>query len=198
MVDQKMTPLDKLASHLQRPNDFASGYLMHHQEVLHQIDGVAIGNLIRVLAGVRENGRAVWFAGNGGKASICAEFANDLTTALPSTKAIRAFSLMANATALTAAANDFGYKNALVHLADRLVENQDLMVILSGSGNSENIVTLARWCAHNDIDVVGIGRGGALKDLSDHFISIPCEDDGPTEDAMMSILHICQAWFARR
>ena len=175
---------------------FAHRYLRKTMDVLESIDGDEVRVLIQMLDDCRSRRAMIYFIGNGGKAALSAEWANDLTVALPPRiTPFRAASLVDNAAMLTAAANDYSYDDALAHIIARVAWRDDMLVALSGSGNSVNIIQAVNEARGQGMFTVGIGRGGKLRTCVDHFVTIPAEDDGPTEDAMMAVLHITHAWF---
>ncbi len=198
-MKQKTPPtiLDTAFAASPTPADFAKHYRNEVRKVIEGMDLLAIGRLVAMFDECRKREGVIYFCGNGGKAALCAEWVNDLTVALPRSR-FRAFSLMDNLPALTAAANDYGYGSALGRIFEPMARSGDLLVALSGSGFSDNIlyvVDAALWI--DGVRTIGVGRGGPLKHLVDLHIDIPSTDDGPTEDATMALLHIVHAWFIR-
>ena len=179
------------------PDDFAESYRHELARVIARIDLAAIGELVAMFDDCRKRDGVIYFCGNGGKAALCAEWVNDLTVALPDSK-FRAHSLMDNIPVLTAAANDYNYHGALLRIFKPMARPGDMLVCLSGSGLSENVIRVAEWCNVRGVKSVGVGRGGLLKNLVDLHITIRSSDDGPTEDATMMVLHIVHAWFLRQ
>lgn len=192
----KETQLDIGFSQSKTPLQFAAKYCDEIIHVMQRFDIAAVGEFIAILEDVRSADGTIYFCGNGGKAALCSEFVNDLTVALPR-KPFRAQSLMDNVTALTAAANDYDYEMAVTRILAPMLRAGDLVVALSGSGNSANVINAVQCATRFKVVSVGIGRGGILKNYVDLHIPINCEDDGPTEDATMMILHMVHHWFIR-
>ncbi len=196
-LGMKTTPLDHAFGLSKTPAIFAFHYMGRIVFMANGFDVNAVGAFIGMLEECRDAGGTVYFCGNGGKAALCSEFVNDLTLALPGNP-FRAQSLMDNVAMLTAAANDYSYDQALARILGPMLRPEDLVVALSGSGNSENVINAVIRATRHGVKSVGIGRGGKLHAYVDLHIPIDAEDDGPTEDAIMMIIHMCQAWFYRQ
>jgi D-sedoheptulose 7-phosphate isomerase len=191
-----LTPLDIAFAEVSGPMQFAYRYYAEIGKLLEKMNQGQVEELIKLFDQCRVQDGDIWFAGNGGKTALCAEWVNDLTVALP-VKPFRAHSVMERVASLTAASNDYTYTSAIWRILRPMVRVPDLCVFLSGSGDSANIVYAAEAAKKNGITVIGIGRGGTLKDIADYHVLIPALDDGPTEDAIMMLLHIVHAWFLR-
>jgi len=190
------TRLNDVFSHATGPADFAAGYLLATTEALNMLDLVNVERFINDLTELRNRGNTVYFAGNGGKCALCSEFVNDLSVALPGSW-FRAQSLMENLPGLSAASNDFAWEEALSRRFEPIVQQADMLVGISGSGTSANIVHVMETAKRMGIRTVSIGRGGTIADLAGLSIVIPTEEDGPTEDAILSLIHIIYGWFLR-
>ncbi len=137
----------------------------------------------------------IYVAGNGGSASIsnhlCCDFLKtaDHRDFFP----LNAVSLSANASVLTAIANDISYEATLSYQLDRVLNSGDHVVILiSSSGNSPNIVAAAKLVKNRGIKLIGLTgfSGGELKKLADVSLHIPVDNYGVVEDAHQSIMHL--------
>lgn len=195
-VNTDASPLDIAFELSSGPMQFSYHYLCELCKVLEKINQGHIGELIGKLYDCRTREGTIYFCGNGGKAALCQEWVNDLTVALPNCT-FRAQSLMDNVAALTAASNDYTYDSALTRIFVPQSRPGDLLVALSGSGNSTNILHVVEQANIWGIETIGIGRGGQLKEIVKLFVEVPAQDDGPTEDAMMMLVHVCHAWFIR-
>jgi D-sedoheptulose 7-phosphate isomerase len=191
------TPLDRVFKEVDTEAEFAFCYGEEIRKVMYTLDFKSIGYLIGVFEAARRRGAHIYFIGNGGKAALCDEWVNDLSVALPD-KPFKVHSLMGRVSALTAASNDYDWDTALMRILEPLINKNDLLVALSGSGESNNIIIAVQCANARGMQTVGIGRGGALEIIAKLFIKIPAEDDGPTEDAIMSIIHMCHHWFIRK
>ncbi len=193
-----MTPLDDVFDKVSTPKQFAFAYMSILSDGLASVNYGQIENLIKFLKRARERGAHLYFIGNGGKATLCDEWVNDLSVALPD-KPFKAHSIMSRTASLTAASNDYenGYTSALSRIMEPLVSSNDVVIALSGSGESLNIIHAVEWANEVGAQTIVIGRGGQVSSISDLFLKIPVEDDGPTEDMTMAVLHVIHAWFKR-
>jgi D-sedoheptulose 7-phosphate isomerase len=180
--------------------DFARGYFDYVGEILRRIDVGAASEMLKAFEDARIAGKSIYFCGNGGKAALATEWANDLTIALEIAPAFRAFSLTDNAPIITAIGNDHGYEEVFSRQVRALAQPGDVVVGLSGSGRSSNVLAAMR--AAKEIAALTIGitgsDGGDLKHGVDISVHIPTEpDDGPIEDAFMALLHMTVMRFKR-
>jgi D-sedoheptulose 7-phosphate isomerase len=193
-----VTPLAAAYDTAEDEEDFSRFYADHLCEVLKTLPHGRIADLAEALIDLRQREGTLYPIGNGGKASLCDEFANDLGPALGPERAVRVHSIVSNAAWLTAQSNDGLYEKALWNILDGLVDENDMVLAMSGSGTSKNVVNAINHARKAGIQTVGIGRpGGRLEGLVEIFLPIQAEDDGPTEDAMMAIIHILHNWLLR-
>ena len=171
----------------------ATTYLARLSELLTMIPENALSAAIDVLRRAQADGRRVYIMGNGGSAATSSHLATDLmkTSRVAGQPAIRAFSLTDNSALLTAWANDVAYERVFEEYLEAVVEPQDVVVAISASGNSPNV--LRGIAAANDrgaytIALVGFD-GGALIDAVDLAIHVKSTDYGLVEDAHMAVGH---------
>ena len=184
------------------PVSFAKGYLEYLQSVLRQIDAAEIAGFIRVLLDARERGVTVFFIGNGGSAATASHFANDLSIGTNDyEKPFRVMSLTDNVAVLTAIGNDFGYDQIFVRQLHVLGKSGDVVVGVSASGNSPNILKAFEYANSAGIATVAITAfdGGKMKSLANHGIHVPTgpKEYGPAEDAHMVLDHLIGAYLMR-
>ena len=134
----------------------------------------------------------IYLVGNGGSAANAHHIVGDYskTFALLG-KAINISSLSDNACYITAASNDLDYSQVYEILINTRVKNNDLLIFLSGSGNSMNLVKAARMAMGQGIKtsaIVGYS-GGALKELVDIPVHVKINDMEIAEDSQMAIFH---------
>lgn len=146
--------------------------------------------------------RLVFIAGNGGSAATASHWANDLNkgTAVPGQPRFRAVALTDSVPLMTAWANDVAYDSIFVEQLANLCRPGDLLVVISGSGNSPNIVAAARWAREHGATVVGLtgGTGGQLRGLVDHCVLAPTHRMEQIEDVHLVVAHaLCVALRAR-
>lgn len=174
---------------------FARGYLDYLSEVLAQLDVAAIAAFTEVLLQARERGARIFFIGNGGSAATASHFANDIAIGSRSwVKPFRALSLTDNVAVLTAIANDYGYAEIFTLQLKTQMAPGDVVVAISVSGNSSNVVQAVEYAnAHGAITVGLTGfDGGQLKRLAQFVVHVPTNkgEYGPAEDVHMILDHL--------
>ena len=184
------------------PVEFARGYLEYLQAVLRRIDPAEIGQFIRTLLDARERSAAIFFIGNGGSAATASHFANDLSIGTNEyDKPFRAFSLTDNVPILTAIGNDFGYEEIFVRQLRALGKSGDVLIGISASGNSPNLLNAFEYASSIGISTVAITAfdGGKMKELASHGIHVPTDlkEYGPAEDAHLVLDHLVTAYLMR-
>jgi D-sedoheptulose 7-phosphate isomerase len=148
------------------------------------------------------NGQHVFTLGNGGSASTASHMAADLAknTIGANMRRFRIVSLNDNQALLTAVANDLGYENVFSEQLKNLIRAGDLLVVISASGNSPNIINAIQYAQQQCAEVVGIlgFDGGVAAQLADLPIVVPCDHYGVVEDVHLIINHIIVDYFACR
>ncbi len=167
---------------------------------LSKIDQSSIGKALFVLNQSFESGARVWIAGNGGSAATASHFATDLSRCKNSNdKSIKGISLCDNSGLITAISNDFGYEYIFSHQLSNLATSGDLLIILSASGNSKNILEVLCWAKNNQVKTIALTGfdGGEANKMADISIHIPTEigDYGVVEDAHSIICHFLSSQF---
>lgn len=151
-----------------------------------------------------QQGKRIYFCGNGGSAAdaqhLAAEFSGRF---YKNRKALPAEALHCNTSYLTAVANDFGYEEVYARLVDGIMEPGDVLIGLSTSGNSPNIVKAFEVARLKSVTTMGFtgSKGGQLAMLSDHLINVPSDDTPRIQESHIMVGHIiCQlveaAYFA--
>ena len=186
----------------ENPVAFAEAYLKHLKSVLSRIDHSEIGCFIETLLDARNRGATVFFMGNGGSASTASHFANDLLIGTNDyDRPFRTISLVDNVSIITAISNDFGYDEIFVRQLQVLAKKGDVLVGISASGNSANLIKAFDYALTAGIKTVAITAfdGGKMKTLADEGIHVPTEpkEYGPAEDAHMVLNHLVGAYLMR-
>jgi D-sedoheptulose 7-phosphate isomerase len=181
------------------PVIFASAYIDYLARVMKGIDVKEIGRFVETLLDARERGATIFFIGNGGSAATASHFANDLAIGTQSyEKPFRAVSLADNQAIITAIANDFGYQEIFVRQLRVLGKPGDVVVGISASGNSANLLQAFEYASSVRIKRVAITAfdGGRLKEMADEGVHVPTElkEYGPAEDAHMMLDHLVGAY----
>lgn len=181
------------------PATYAQRYLDRVRALLDTLDPLVIGRLIETLLRAREAGATVWLMGNGGSAATAQHFASDLLTSVRlRERPFRAVCLSDNTAALTALANDYGYAHVFSLQLQGRVSPDDVVVLISASGNSENVVAAAQLARDAGATVVALtgfdgGKVAALAHLQVHVGSVTGEY-GPTEDLHLVVKHLVSTY----
>ena len=178
--------------------EFAKSYTTKLIELLQNIDVDAISQIIQALESTK--GR-IYIIGNGGSAATASHMVNDLGVGLKR-RDIRNFdvqSLSDNTPVCSAISNDIGYENVFyMQLKDR-ISKDDLLIAISCSGNSLNIIKAVSYAKEQKTTIVGVSGfdGGELKKLSDISFHIETSKDeyGLVEDMHMILDHIIYSYY---
>jgi D-sedoheptulose 7-phosphate isomerase len=165
--------------------------LLQSEELLSNIDAV-----VKVIVEALRNGSRIYFCGNGGSAADAQHLAAELSGRFYlERKALAAEALHTNTSYLTAVANDYGYDVIYARLVDGILNKGDILVGLSTSGNSANIVKAFETAKTKGVVTVGFTgwSGGIMKDLSDFLFNVPSTDTPRIQESHILIGHIiCQ------
>jgi D-sedoheptulose 7-phosphate isomerase len=184
------------------PIEFSRAYLEYLQAVLRRIDTTEIGHFIETLLAARARGATIFFIGNGGSAATASHFANDLSVGVNDyAQPFRALSLTDNVALITAIGNDFGYDEIFSRQLRVLGKSGDVLVGISASGNSPNLLRAFDHAHTAGIETVAITAfdGGKMKVLAKQGIHVPTglKEYGPAEDAHMVLDHLVSAYLMR-
>jgi len=156
----------------------------------------AIETSVDVITNAFKMGNKIYFCGNGGSAAdaqhLAAEFSGRFYKDRP---ALPAEALHTNSSYLTAVANDYGYDKVYARIIDGITTDGDVLIGLSTSGNSENIVAAFEVARLKSVKTIGFtgDSGGKMKELSDVWIPVPSNDTPRIQEAHIMIGHIiCQ------
>jgi len=158
------------------------------------VDRAALAQAGTLMTSAYETRRTVYVCGNGGSAAI----SNHLTcdhlkgTQTDTDLRPRVVSLSATVETITAIANDISYDDVFVYQLRTLAEPGDLLITISSSGDSENIVRACQWAGDNDVQVIAMtgfdgGRSAAIADVNLHVAG---DNYGIVEDTHQALMHI--------
>ncbi len=174
--------------------DYINDYIDRLSEGLRAVDAAAIAAVVEALEQARVERRTIFIIGNGGSAATASHMANDLQKLASHGKnvAFRAVALTDNVPLITAWANDDDYETAFVRQLQALAHTDDLLVSITGSGNSPNIVRAAEWAREAGMTTISLlgFDGGKMKALSDHVLLFPEGHYGRIEDAHLILEHM--------
>src|SRR5213595_2019857 len=168
------------------------------QELL-RIDPAEVTALADAVYECYEKGRFVFLCGNGGSGSNCSHFCEDLGKCTlrredfdnDKKKRLRILSLTDNTPYILAWANDEGFERVFVEQLKNLAGPGDLLVAISGSGNSPNVLRAVEWANRHGLATFGCTgfSGGKLRDLAHHGLHVPLEDMGIVESIHLTAFH---------
>ena len=190
-----MNTLEKYFQTSTSSSEYVRNYLSYLSELVLKLDRDEIVKVINLLLDARQSGKMIFFIGNGGSAATASHFANDLAIGTRSnSNPFRVMSLTDNNAVITAIANDYGYENVFVKQLEALYSEGDLLVAISASGDSPNLLKAVNFVKKRDGLTIGLTGfdGGKLKKIVDYVIHVPTDkgEYGPVEDIHMIFDHI--------
>lgn len=186
--------------------EFIKDYLDKLKAELDSLDIKGIKKAADILFDAWKNNRQVFIFGNGGSAATASHFACDLgkgTLAGSYDKTERRFrviSLTDNVSTITAYANDLSYDDIFVQQLKNLVQEGDVVIAITGSGNSVNVLKGVEYA--NEIGATTIGflgfDGGKLKKMVNHSILLKSSHYGRVEDSHLILEHLICSYLAKK
>jgi D-sedoheptulose 7-phosphate isomerase len=163
-------------------------------DLLNRVPRFPIQDVISILAHARFNNKQVIIMGNGGSAATASHFACDLGkgTLMPNLPRFRVIALTDNMPLFSALANDYGYDYVFSEQLQSLIQPGDVVIGISGSGNSPNVLNAiksARQAKAITIGLIGFD-GGLVKDLVDVYIHVPSNHMEQVEDVHLILEHL--------
>jgi D-sedoheptulose 7-phosphate isomerase len=152
-----------------------------------------IDTVVKVITTAFQNGNSVYFAGNGGSAAdaqhLAAEFSGRF---YKDRKALPSEALHCNTSYLTAVANDYSYEVIYARLIEGITKPGDVLVGISTSGNSGNIVKAFEMAKTKQVVTIGFTgeKGGKMKEISDYLINVPSNDTPRIQESHILVGHI--------
>lgn len=197
-----MNKIDKIYESNNGIKEFASEYVKYVNSVIQGIANSKIDEFVSVILNAREKQSTIYFIGNGGSASTASHFANDISIGTREhIKPFRAISLCDNQAITTAIANDDGFDYIFSDQLSVLIKKEDVLVAISASGNSINLINAVAKAKELGATSVGITSfdGGKLKKIVDVSIHIPTGNGeyGPAEDSHLVIDHLVSNYLQR-
>ena len=166
---------------------------------------ITIEKLAEDLTKIWESNNQFFIFGNGGSAANAIHIANDLHYGLAQSVKSKKYgmkseALPANAAIIKCLANDTGYENIFSNQLRVKASKDDMLVVLSGSGNSENIINalkVSNEIGLNNYAILGFD-GGKCKAIAKNTIHVPVSDMLVSEDIQMIIFNICFQWIVKK
>jgi D-sedoheptulose 7-phosphate isomerase len=177
---------------------FCADYASRFQVVLQQSDWTPVARLAEELLDCWRSGRQVFLCGNGGSAGNAVHLANDFLYGISKThgSGLRVNALSANTAVITCLANDEGYDFIFSLQLAVQARAGDVLIVLSGSGNSPNILKAleqAEEMGMKSYAILGYS-GGKAKAMSDVPIHFAVDDMQIAEDMQLVVGHMIMQW----
>jgi D-sedoheptulose 7-phosphate isomerase len=181
---------------------FSKSYFSYLKEIFDKVHLSEIKLFVEVLLAARERGGTIFFIGNGGSATTASHFANDLAFGTNEyEKPFKVMSITDNVSVLTALGNDYGYNEIFIRQLKVYGEKGDVLVGISASGNSKNIINAFEYASTAGIKTVALTAfdGGGLRKITNYSVHIPTENKeyGPAEDLHMILDHLISNYLMR-
>ena len=173
---------------------FTKAYFNQLSQAAASLDETRMDMATELLSTAYENRRTVFACGNGGSAAISNHLHCDHLKGIQTDTPIkpRVVSLSSNIETITAIANDISYDDIFLYQLQTMADPGDVLITVSSSGDSENVVKAAQWAKDNGLIVIAMtgfegGRSAALADVNLH---ISADNYGVIEDVHQSLMHI--------
>lgn len=181
---------------------FARWYRDEELKAWQALDLKSVAAVAARVEKARDEGKQVFLAGNGGSAATASHLAVDWckTAAAPGRPLLRCQSLCDNAAFMTAVGNDISYDAVFSRQLENFIAKGDLLVLISGSGNSPNVLEAAKLARGRGADVAAfVGfDGGRLKALADLVVHVKSSQYGVVEDLHLAAGSIIAFYLAQR
>ena len=178
-----------------------TNYIENEISVLRMLDTNAINDVLNLLEQALENEHMIYIMGNGGSAATASHMQNDFNKGISeyTEKKFRFLCLNDNVPTVMAIANDIGYEEIFRFQLRGKLRPGDIVIGISGSGNSQNVLNAAEYAKECGNTVVGITGydGGKLRKIADYSLHVPVNSMQITEDVHMIFDHLMMSVFYR-
>jgi D-sedoheptulose 7-phosphate isomerase len=172
--------------------------LSESADLKRKVIDLCIDDIIKAISILKEaikNGKKILLCGNGGSAADCQHIATELVIRFShdfQRPSIPAFALTTDTSNITGGANDIGFENTFSRSVEGMGNKDDVLLALSTSGNSENILRAVKQARHNGMKIIGLlgNDGGKLKTLCDLSIIIPSKETARIQECHITVAHI--------
>ena len=149
--------------------------------------------------------KKIFVCGNGGSASVSNHFLCDFNKGikLSSEKKIvpRVMSLVNSVDLITAISNDLNYSKVFSSQLENYANAGDVLIVISCSGSSENILEAARYAKKKKLDIIsfiGFGRNKFIEKISKHYLNLKTKNYGLTEDIFQAMMHMISQYLRKK
>jgi len=187
---------------MKQPGEFAKDYVEKLKNVLDRLPWEAVDHVVQVLEEAYQRRNQIFVIGNGGSAATASHMMNDLCKGTVGHKGdapwarFRVLALTDNVALMTAWANDTDYDHIFSEPLKTLAQRGDVLVAISASGNSPNIIAAVEAAKQIGVKVIGLAGfgGGKLAKLADVAFVVASDEYGPVEDVHMILDHIITSY----
>ena len=181
---------------------FARRYLDDLGGLLPKLDADAITRAVEWLRDACRQGRTIYCCGNGGSASIASQMVVDIVKGASTDRRPRfkMIGLTDSISTITAYANDVDYESVFVEQLKNFAVADDVLIAISGSGNSPNVLRAVEYANQTGCKTIGLttGAGGRLREISQLPLVVPSNHMGRLEDCFFVMTHIlCYAFIEK-
>jgi D-sedoheptulose 7-phosphate isomerase len=171
-----------------------NNYFAELEQMVQTISRTHLQQVLSLLEEAYHHGHRIFIMGNGGSAATASHFALDLAknTITPGAPRLKAISLTDHVPLITAWSNDTAYEHIFEEQLANLIEAGDVVIGISASGNSPNVIAAMRLAKQTRAATIGLlgAKGGVLKTLVDAYILAPGQNIEQEEDAHLILAHV--------
>ena len=184
--------------------DYATKYLGRVTELFTQVDPDAVAKTVAAIERAGLQGKTIYCIANGGSAAVASHLVNDLSpnSLAAGQPGLRSFSLTDNIESVTAVANDAGFENIFSYQLQANMTPGDVVIAMSVSGNSDNVVRGVQYANDNGGYTIGWCGfdGGRLAEMCNVVVHVPTTPDeyGPVESIFAHIAHIVSGYISMK
>ncbi|MCH7908099.1 MAG: SIS domain-containing protein [Candidatus Hydrogenedentes bacterium] len=195
-----MNTLEKLFEESASPAEYVEAYTTHMASLMQSLDAESVAQVMRAIGAAAEHDQTVFLMGNGGSGAVGAHWVNDLgaNSVVEGMPGFRVISLTDNPFSVTAVANDVSFEEIFVIQLKASMRPGDLVIAMSVSGNSPNVVRGAQYANDHGATTIGCTGfdGGKLRDLCRYGVHVPSSKDeyGPVEDMFSVVMHLVTSY----
>lgn len=171
-----------------------NNYISNLQNCLDRLDRNEVDSFIKILLQARDEDRTIFIMGNGGSASTASHFCCDFNKGMSyqQDKKFKLICLNDNVATMLAYANDVDYGNVFIEQLKNFFKPGDVVIGISGSGNSKNVLQAIEYANKNSGITIGLTgyNGGTLKQISKYSVNANIDDMQISEDIHMMLCHM--------
>ena len=169
-------------------------YFEKEKQTIDRLDFDQISDAVKAISAAYDREATIYVFGNGGSAATASHFVCDFNKGISEgkSKKFHLICLNDNVPIISAIGNDISYDEIYRFQLKGCLKEDDLIIAISGSGNSKNVLLAAEYAREIGTKIVGITgyNGGRLDELSDYHMHVPIDDMQITEDLHMSFDHM--------